>query len=350
MKLAMETLNEEAIVHKLTDYILLNSCSLSSSGLYNGKAGIALTLFEVAKYFNDIYIEERASELLRETLLTKNDDIGFENGLSGVGYVLLYLIENNFVDASFEELFGDNLFKITNVIKKWNNEQASMHLLSNLKVVYFLNDIMRFKPDEEITSCMEIISTTVESVLIKEFKEEYNGGFSYSSIRVNVLDCFKEYLKIAYHCESFNVSIPILQHYMLLYQKSRYVSNIFIGHYLHEFARMSGCKEMEAIANTNIRNEIRNIHPEIMLLSQQLELHYLLSFFYQYNYPEQIALLEKELFDFLEDCVRGKKLYSIQPSNCIVSYQLGIARFLLYWTYCKNDMNTSDYIYFKRLL
>lgn len=40
----------EATIRKIVDYMLLNACSINSSGLYSGKAGIALTLFEVARY------------------------------------------------------------------------------------------------------------------------------------------------------------------------------------------------------------------------------------------------------------------------------------------------------------
>ena len=87
----------ETKIRKLIDYTLLNACSINSSGLYNGKAGIALALFEVARYLQDEYIEEQAFDLLQEALVSKTEDISFENGLSGIGYVLLYLIENEWL-------------------------------------------------------------------------------------------------------------------------------------------------------------------------------------------------------------------------------------------------------------
>ncbi len=48
----------KATILKLVDYCLLNACSVNSSGLYNGKAGIALALFDVARYLQDEYIND----------------------------------------------------------------------------------------------------------------------------------------------------------------------------------------------------------------------------------------------------------------------------------------------------
>lgn len=68
---------KEKTVRKLIDYVLLNACSVNSSGLYNGKAGMSLALFEAARLLKDPYIEEQAFDLLQEALLSKNEDIGF---------------------------------------------------------------------------------------------------------------------------------------------------------------------------------------------------------------------------------------------------------------------------------
>ena len=99
--LSFFTMTSMINISKLVDYLLLNAYSVNSSGLYNGKAGISLCLFEMSRFLQDEYIEEQAFELLKEFLLTKNEDIGFENGLSGVGYVLLYLIQKDFVGGTF---------------------------------------------------------------------------------------------------------------------------------------------------------------------------------------------------------------------------------------------------------
>lgn len=94
------------LLSKITDYVLLNVCSLHSSGLYSGKSGVSLALFEVSGLLKDNYLEERAFELLEESLLYNGDDLSFHKGYSGIRFALLYLVEHRFVDADINELFG----------------------------------------------------------------------------------------------------------------------------------------------------------------------------------------------------------------------------------------------------
>ena len=84
----------DTTIRKLVDYISLNACSVNSSGLYKGKSGISLALFETAKCLQDTEIEDKAFSLFQESLIRKTNDFGFENGMSGIGYVLIYLITN----------------------------------------------------------------------------------------------------------------------------------------------------------------------------------------------------------------------------------------------------------------
>ncbi len=48
----------EALIKKAAEHVMLNSCSVSSSGLFNGKAGMSLALFEVTRFLEDEYIED----------------------------------------------------------------------------------------------------------------------------------------------------------------------------------------------------------------------------------------------------------------------------------------------------
>jgi hypothetical protein len=131
------------IICKLTDYILLNAYSVNFAGLYNGKTGIALCLFENSRYLADEKIEDKAFELLQESLAishkAKNAGIDFKNGLSGIGFVLLYLIENRFLDADFEELFGKQANQIQLQLKERNT--FSEKELGEGNTDYILQDI-----------------------------------------------------------------------------------------------------------------------------------------------------------------------------------------------------------------
>ena len=156
-------------LHKLADFVLLNACSVSSTGLYNGKAGMSLCLFEVARTICDEYLEDSAFELLQESLLSNNKDISFENGLSGIGYVLQYLIDNKFIEADFDEMFGEQTEKVLVSLEK---PEYSTHILQNsLKIIYFLSDVNRSKNNKRIENQIQSIFNSVEHFLITQFDD-----------------------------------------------------------------------------------------------------------------------------------------------------------------------------------
>ncbi len=74
-------MEEKDIIEKLIDYVLLNAYSVSAAGLDNGKAGLALSLFEVAAFRQDERLANHAVELMKESLYTIIRDIIFERGM-----------------------------------------------------------------------------------------------------------------------------------------------------------------------------------------------------------------------------------------------------------------------------
>ena len=134
---------------KLSDYLILNGYSKNNSGLYYGKAGLAVGLFELSRYLNDERIENHAFELLNQSLISKTEVCDLEKGLSGIAYALRYLVENRFIEADANELIGDKLDKIAIYIgddsDKW---QERMDKLYALLYAFGKDEFMRFQ------SCM----------------------------------------------------------------------------------------------------------------------------------------------------------------------------------------------------
>ena len=219
----------ETTIRKLVDYILLNACSVNSSGLYSGKAGIAWTLFETARYLQDEYIEEQAFELLQEALISKNDDIGFENGLAGIGYVLLYLIKNDFIDADFDELFDEQYEKIlTGFEKEKENPNA---LLNSIQINYFLDAAKQYRTtDERINEATKSIFEENERYLAIQFFNFKN--INYINNKTTVLSKFETYLKVVYECGYGDYSQVVLDDYAELYKSGRVKSSCRAAYYL----------------------------------------------------------------------------------------------------------------------
>jgi len=170
---------------KLSYYLILNGYSKNNSGLYYGKAGLAVGLFELSRYLNDERIENHAFELLNQSLISKTEVCDLEKGLSGIAYALRYLVENSFIEADANELIGDKLDKIAIYIGddsgKW---QERMNKLYALLYAFGKDEFMRFqscmgnaailweKNTEEMLNDLSHI-LTVDSPLTQELQRRF---------------------------------------------------------------------------------------------------------------------------------------------------------------------------------
>lgn len=133
------------LINKIADYVLLNAYSLNSSGFYNGKAGVSLALFEVARLMEDDYLEEHAFELLQEALLYKGGDMGFNDGYSGISFVFHYLNDYNFVEADISELFGEQEQKL----KSFAGDLVSVTSVSTTTLSVCIDRLYLLRQDKE---------------------------------------------------------------------------------------------------------------------------------------------------------------------------------------------------------
>ena len=325
-------------ISKLIDYLLLNAYSVNSSGLYNGKAGISLCFFEIARFLQDEYIEEQAFELLQESLLTKNEDIGFENGLSGIGYVLLYLIQNKFVEADFEDLFDSQQRKIEGYIKRLKTTETDKEkfVRHNIKVIFFLDSLLSYDGKYQHTaSLLTFLADTALRLL-----EEYASTIDKKQkiyLKTEYVAFFETYLKAAAVCRNFPFSSDASDIYMRLFTQNKVVSNFTIGYYLENIATSKIDIRLKEVAGGNRIFALENLYSETMSLAQRVDLLYLLRQD-EDLYKEQIKLLEKDLFDGIPQSVLERNVLSATGTDCFVAgYQSGIARFLLYWIYRNAD-------------
>ena len=333
-------------IRKLTDYILLNACSVNSSGLYNGKAGMALALFEVGNYLQDEYIYDQAFSLFGEASVTKNEDVGFENGLAGVGFMLLYLIESGFVDADFEELFGENRVKIETGLTATDNIQTNEQLALYIRVVYYLCMANKKVTGVKTKLLAKSILKEADKMMVNRLLTLEAGTTSVAHSKVDILNSLELYLKVADFCSFYQPSVELLEKYVTLYRQSKFVSNFAIGCYLANIAERTGNTRVEAVGIENRTNAIRTIYREMLPLAQRIDLLWLL---HQNEslYKSEIAYLEENFIDIAnEDKLEKILLQSIHPADFIAGYQSGVARFLLYWVYRNTDKEHRQCFHF----
>lgn len=338
---------KEDTIRRLVDYVLLNACAENYTGLYSGKAGISVCLFEMQRELKDNYIEKQSLELLRESLLTKNNDISFENGLSGIGFSLLYLINNKFVNADFYDLFDINLDKILSTITLWKEKDETIQIFNNVSILYFLDYLFRYSKRQEYNDYIELIYNTINDMLEAQFEEI--SSFKNTYFITSVVSFFEKYLKILHSCPQNNYSKVVIDSYSKLYMEGRLSSNFAVGHYLNAIATEINNNKIKHVAEENMKYAIIGINPQLMTISEKTELLFLLSS-YEKKYHKEIYLLENELLNFNSNIDLEISLLKDIPSvSSIGSYNSGITRYLLYWVFKKHRDTKRNYERFKNI-
>lgn len=316
----------------LTDFLLLNGYSLKNVGFYNGKAGISLCLFEVSSYLQDEKIEEHAFELLQESLVLgeRKKDITLSTGLSGIGFVLLYLIQNHFLDGDFEELFDEYLKIILSVLEQQQSYQSTF-----IRYIHFLVPLYKLNQDEKVDNCIKKILQETENY----FEQQLNELTSDKSklIKYQFLNDWIDYLKIV---SKNNLSVPsgLIESYCRLFEKNKFAGNFEIACYLHRFLNEKYTGEVELLNRVIKENEkqaLQNLQSagQFLTLSERINLLYLLNQNPD-KYKKQIHSLEAGFFNQPDNSLFQKTILKGIPRNKFIpGYEHGVARFLLYSVY-----------------
>ena len=85
-------------LQRIANVLLLNASFIDNPGLLNGKMGIAIFFYNYAKYSSKNSYKEYADELI-----DTSTHVNFENGLTGIGWGIEYLVNNEFVAADTDE-------------------------------------------------------------------------------------------------------------------------------------------------------------------------------------------------------------------------------------------------------
>lgn len=319
--------NRELIFRKLTDYTLLNACSISSNGLYNGKSGMALALFEAAACLKDEYLEEQAFGLLQESLLADTKDISFESGLSGIGYFLLYLINNRLIEADFDELFGDKLQWIRKQHGKVLAQEPSATHLQSQKMLYFWHQYYIYSSDCSVVQFMQDAYETYARTILHYFTEQKEGRKPYN--KTELLQAYEAHLDIGHRCKELAFNRLLLDYYMGLYNSGYWISRFTIGYVLkHISSGLPRSMDIHRMADQHLRSSIRSLAPERMSLSEQIQV--LFRPIDSDDYRTKEMLLREILLSDDENLLSAHLAGCMQPKCLKAGYQSGIARLLLW--------------------
>jgi len=304
----------------------------------------------MAAHTNDEYLEDCAFELIQQALLSVNTDASFQNGLSGIGYALLYLINNDFLDADFDELFGKNRGMIANYIEKKIVDGKSSNIFEELM---YLNALGKYRNNMEESLLKELYSKTIyafELLIVGAMKGNDNVFvskiFSLADKKINktlLQNNFASLLKMCFKYSNNDEKLySLCCKYSELYKSNRITSNIEIGAYLYEYSEIYGDSDLKKVAVENQELGIKNVYPDTLFLREKINLLFLLT---QFNkYPET----KKRLFDSIflkKDMTEEESIIEDIPRNALIcSLGYGISLLLLFLIYnSKADKNIERF-------
>ena len=121
---------------KMLNHLILHANDVQNAiGLLDGKMGIALVLAHYARCSRKKKIEHAADFLVENVMnqLTTTVSIDFANGLSGIGWGIEYLIQNNYMKGCGADILQDLDERIMQVdvtrIKDWSLEKGLLGIL-----------------------------------------------------------------------------------------------------------------------------------------------------------------------------------------------------------------------------
>lgn len=160
--------NKDISLRQIANHLIINSSFLTDISLYHGKTGIVLFFYNYARYTKNPVYDEFAGELLEEIFNEIHDNIGidFENGLSGIGWGILYLLENQFITGDPNDILEEidmkmmevNLQRVRNCSLERGIAGFSVYLSYRLSFLKgcsyfdtnFISDLLQIISDKDI--------------------------------------------------------------------------------------------------------------------------------------------------------------------------------------------------------
>lgn len=100
------TMKNEKLLMRIVNQNLLYGSFNPDLGLFNGRMGMVIFFFHYARYTSNEWYENFAGKILDDIYEDITDDmpLGLTNGICGVGWGMLYLIQQGFVEGEVDEV------------------------------------------------------------------------------------------------------------------------------------------------------------------------------------------------------------------------------------------------------
>lgn len=227
------------------------------------------------------------------------------------------MIENGYLEADFDEVFGQQYEQI--VKSGFENDPDKLVKLS--QVIYFLSKAEKIKTeDDRLEALTKKIFEGLEWFLTIHFFDFKD--INYIKIKTEVFHIYTTYLKLIYFSDYTHFSRSLLDDYASLYRKGFITSLLSTGYYLKRIAEKYALGGIEDVIDENIDNEIKDFYPPRFSLKKRIDF---------------AKLMEKDNDDFMLNLQINQKewkindiLNTVQEKTELLGYGSGLGRFLIY--------------------
>lgn len=308
-------------------FLVLNGFSQQNCGLMYGKTGIALALFKISRFLQDEKVEENAYDMISEVLASTIRNKSFDNGKIGIAWALLYLIKNQYIDADYMEIYGEehNIILRSMEMEEYNNTSQLIDAL------YFLQMTESIIAHSIYKKTVKRIEHKVFSSLLMDTKFLNEHFYFFSTKIIGLYNIYK------------NVWIKSLTESIVKYYKKIYteytcnnlpfcVELLIYGVENHDYKLVS-------IANSLIDIFFSNLVISSIDYKTSVDIAYYIKKVTSLSQITQYANIEFSLKDKLYDI--SSSLYHVD-SQTLASLKGGIPR--LMWSNLCDNYNLNDHL------
>lgn len=322
-------------LHALIHFVLLNAYSTGNPGIRAGKAGVALSLFELARQMKQEYLDDYAADLLQHSMLYDGKNISVTDGTSGIGMTLNYLIHNGFVEANYQEVFGKQQELIYRVLVSGALYASPPFQLCEYLV--FINLTCEHIPIVVFKKLEMFLTLRLKMYLDFVFKKNLKEGE-----RAELAYCASLLLYLGHKFEKYGNLIGLVEH---IYQKyGVQYADWNVGFYMCRYGLKSKNNILCRMGETFLRYKLLDARPQLMRLGLKVNfIYYVNSSSLLRGIPEALQLHEKIIQSFAEqlpDLLELNITDSISDKHLYFGLGQGISR-LLCLNACMESFNVD---------
>jgi glycosyltransferase involved in cell wall biosynthesis len=166
--------NKHEILKEIANASIIQSKLIIDIGIINGRMSNILFLFHYARYTKEMVYSEIAETILGDLLeeLQINQSIFFHSGLSGIGWCIEYLYQNEFIGGDTNEILEEfdekimeiNPLRVQDLSLKSGLGGIVLYLLSRLHTIHKENKINPFDAHFLKNICIKIKSVMKNNI------------------------------------------------------------------------------------------------------------------------------------------------------------------------------------------